>query len=86
MATVWELRRFVPGGGRRKGGMRRRRGGASGQRGEQTFEDDAERTLADLAADAVVDADEVCGGGGVLGHGGERRAEGGQGHGRPGEE
>lgn len=41
----------------------------SGREREQTFEDDTKGTLADFPADAVVDADEVGSGGGVLGHG-----------------
>lgn len=41
----------------------------SGGEREQTFEDDTKGTLADFPADAVVDADEVGSGGGVLGHG-----------------
>lgn len=49
----------------------------SGGEREQTFEDDTKGTLADFPADAVVDADEVGSGGGVLGHG-EREERAGQ--------
>ena len=53
------------------------RDGEEWEQGEQTFEDDTEGALADLPAYAVVAADEVGRGGGVVG--GHGRGDGGEG-------
>jgi hypothetical protein len=75
MATVCELRRFVPVAKKkvRSGGRTRERDNK-----KQTFEDDAERALADLPTNAVVSADEIGRGRVELGgHGGRGRGRGG---------
>lgn len=63
IATVCELSRFVPGGVQGSGSKRGLAGGRGGRQALRTFEDDTERPLADLLADAIVHADDVVGGG-----------------------
>ena len=74
MATVWELRRFVPGA--RMGSGWKEWTGGEWEKGKQTFENDTEGALADLPANAVVAANEVWRGGVVLGGHGGREEEG----------
>lgn len=57
MATVCELRRFVPVSKKKPEFKLRKR--MKREEGRRTFEDDTEGALADLPANAVVSADEI---------------------------
>lgn len=67
IATVWEFNRLVPApkrAGQDVAWTARRRGwGVGVGKAERTLKDDAEGALSDLLANAVVDADDVGGGG-----------------------